>query len=318
MEFFKLGIDIGGTKIAYGLFNQDKELVYRYKSATDPNTSIDKFIQDVLRDIHSILEVNHLTKENLKGIGMGFPSYVNFEKGIVVCTSNMRNIHHFNAKNIFHIYFPNTQIIVDNDTNLAALAEHRYGAGKGLKNFLYTAISTGLGSGLIINNQIYRGDYGGAGESGHMIINPGNGILCGCENQGCFMSYTSGSMIVEHVKNEIQKGKETIMSDMVNGNLEKITAEHLNLAFQQGDPLAEEMLDQIGHYLGIYIYNIFMCLNFKTYVFGGGMTYFGPPLFDRIKNTFHRYNHQKDQEIQIKIAELGEDFGIIGAAEILD
>lgn len=318
MKKFKLGIDIGGTKIAYGLFNDEKEIIYRYKTLTDPHTSIEQFVDDVLCTISLILKNNGLTKENLTGIGMGFPSYVDFDKGLVVFTSNMTNLNHFYARDTFQAHFPDSQILVDNDTNLAAIAEHRYGAGKGIKNFLYTAVSTGIGSGFIINNQIFRGDYGGAGESGHMIITPDKGIECGCENLGCFMSYASGSMISKHIANQINKGEHSIMIDMVDGNLEKITAEHLNLAFRSGDKLAEKMLDQIGFYLGIYIYNMFMSLNFNTYILGGGMVNFGEPLFKRIKETFDRYNHQKDQIIHIKNAELGNDFGIIGAVELLD
>ena len=230
----------------------------------------------------------------------------------------MINLNHFYARDTFQEYFPNSQILVDNDTNLAAIAEHRYGAGKNLKNFLYTALSTGIGSGFIINNDIFRGDYGGAGESGHMIINPEKGIQCGCENNGCFMSFASGSMIVKHIANELRNGRQSIIAEMVGGDFEKITAEHLNLAFTQGDPLAEQMLDQIGYYIGLYVYNMFMSLNFNTYIFGGGMVNFGEPLLERIQKSFDHFNHQKDQIIHLKKAELGNDFGIIGAVELLD
>lgn len=318
MNKYKVGIDIGGTKIAYGLFNHKKEIIYRHRRPTNPATTIEEFVKDLVGDIEFVLKANQLTKDNLQGIGMGFPSYVDFQQGLVVFTSNMTNLNHFHARDTFQKYFPNSQILVDNDTNLAAIAEHRYGAGKGLKNFLYTALSTGIGSGFIINNDIFRGDYGGAGESGHMIINPQKGIQCGCENSGCFMSFASGSMIVKHIANEIHNGRQSIMTEMVDGDLKKITAKHLHLAFIQEDPLAAQMLDQIGYYIGLYVYNMFMSLNFNTYIFGGGMVNFGEPLLERIQKSFNHFNHQKDQIIYLKKAELGDDFGIIGAVELLD
>ena len=103
---YKLGVDIGGTKIAYGLFDKDKQLVYSYKCKSDSNTTKEKFLVDVLRDIENILDTNNLTKGDLKGIGMGFPSYVDFENGIVVNTSNMTKINDFHARDPFqlHIY----------------------------------------------------------------------------------------------------------------------------------------------------------------------------------------------------------------------
>lgn len=314
---YRLGIDIGATKIAYGLFNEDRVIVYQYKSITNANANPEEFERAILQDIDDILKRNSLAKDDIAGIAMGFPSYVDFEKGEVVFTSNMANLHHFYARDAFQKHFPYTKIVVDNDTNLAAIAESKYGAGRGFKDMLYTALSTGLGSGFIINNNIFRGSYGGAGESGHMIIMPEQGISCGCGNTGCFMSYTSGSMIARHAKKAIAEGEKSVMADLAQGDLDKITAEHLNTAYQMGDKLAEKLLDQMGYYLGIYIYNMFIGLNFNCYVFGGGLVNFGDAIMDRIRDSFNKFNHQKDQEVFFKVAELKNNFGIIGAAELL-
>ncbi|MEG0585607.1 MAG: ROK family protein [Christensenellaceae bacterium] len=315
---YTMGIDIGGTKIAYAIFDQERVIVYRYKTPTNANANPKEFEETVAKDINHILLQFGIEKSDLKGIAMGFPSYVDFEKGEVVFTSNMPNLRHFKAKEVFEKRFPGIKIMVDNDTNLAAIAEHAYGAGRGYKNFLYTAISTGIGSGFILNDQIYRGSYGGAGESGHMLITPDVGVKCGCDNAGCFMSYCSGSMIVRHAAQKINAGRQSIMSDMVDGHLEKLTAVHLNEALQKKDALAEELVDQMGYYLGIYIYNMFIGLNINCYVFGGGMTRLGKPLFNKIIETVERYNHQEDQKIYYKMAELGDDFGVIGASLLLD
>lgn len=318
MISYKVGVDVGGTKIAYGLFDENNQLVLRHKSKTNADAFPDELVDTITADIDGLLEKAGAPRKALKGIGLGFPSYVEFDKGEVLFTTNMPNIHNFAAVEAFTKRFPDTQVLVDNDTNLAVIAEHKYGAARGFKHVVYTSLSTGVGSGYIINNEIFRGSYGGAGESGHMLITPDKGVMCGCKNRGCFMSYTSGSMIIKHIINEIERGTKTIMTDMVNGDLSRLNARHLNDAYGKGDALAIKMLDQMGFYLGVYIYNTFIQLNINCYLFGGGMLAFGDALMDRIKATVNRYNHEKEQKIYYKLAELGNDFGIIGAAEILD
>ena len=132
------------------------------------------------------------------------------------------------------------------------------------------------------------------------------------------MSYSSGSMISKHVVSAILNGRKTVMYDMVQGDLGKINGEILNNAFIQGDELAVEMLDQIGKYIGIYVYNLFMVFNINCYVFGGGLLNLGQPLFDKIRSSLNKYYKDDEYEIALIKAQLGNDFGIIGAVELLD
>jgi glucokinase len=318
MRRLYIGVDVGGTKIAYGLFNENKELMCRHRTATDPYVFPDEFGNQLVSDIDSIVARNGYSLQDLKGVCIGMPSSVDFNNGIVLWTSNMINLKRFHAREYFSNRLPGVEIIIDNDTNLAAIAEHRRGAGRGYDHIIYTALSTGVGSGFIINNQLFRGTYGGAGESGHMIITPDEGIECGCGNRGCIMSYSSGSMVSKHVVNAILNGRKTMMYDMVEGDLSKINGEILNDAFRQGDDLAIEMLAQIGKYIGIYVYNLFMAFNINCYVFGGGLLNFGQPLFDSIRSGLNKYYRDAEHEIIFKTAELGNDAGIIGAVELLD
>lgn len=318
MREYILGIDVGGTKIAFGLFNSQRVIVYYRKIATKKDATPDEMTQILSHEIDDILHCNNLTPDDLKGIAAGFPSYVDFARGVIVFTTNMVNLKNYHAKKALSERYPGVEIIIDNDTNIAALAEHRLGAGCGFDHMLFTAVSTGVGSGFIINNQLYRGAYGGAGESGHMLITPDQGIECGCENRGCFMSYTSGSMIMRHARLALEAGEKSLLSDLVDGDLDLLSAAHLNTAYCKNDPLATRLLDQIGYYLGVYVYNMFIGMNFNCYVFGGGMVQFGDALFDRIRATFDRYNHAKDQEIYLKPAEVGEDCAVLGAALLFE
>ena len=180
---------------------------------------------------------------------------------------------------------------------------------------IYCPVSTGTSAGIIINDHIFRGSYGFSGEAGHMLITPDEGVLCGCENKGCFMSHTSGSMIVRHIRQRIIAGDQTIMVELA-GAPEKITAKHIEDAAKMGDALACWAIDHMAKYLAVWVYNMYSLLNINCFVFGGGLTKFGGMLFDPIRSYFDSYNHN-DMPVYFKFAELGDDFGIIGAAQLL-
>ena len=208
-------------------------------------------------------------------------------------------------------------ILIDNDTNVAALAESAMGAGQGFPHMVYVAISTGLGTGFIINGDLFRGSYGGAGESGHMIITEGKGLTDGCGNPGCFMSYACGAYIVKHARIAIESGVQSSMADMVD-NLEDLTAKHLSEAYKQGDSLAEKLVKQLIHYYALHIYNLFIAFNINCYVCGGGLTNMGDFLLEGIQAEVDKLNKQENQKVYIKKAALGGDMGLIGCGIALD
>lgn len=180
---------------------------------------------------------------------------------------------------------------------------------------LYCPVSTGISSGIIINNQLFRGSYGWSGESGHMLVTPGSGIACGCGNQGCLMSYCSGGMIVKHIQQWIDEGEETLMVQLA-GSPEKINGHHICEAYDLGDSMAQKAVEQMAQYMGVWLYNLYLILNINCFVLGGGLLNFGDRLFKRVREIFDEYN-QDDMPVYIKYAKLGDDFGIIGAAELL-
>jgi glucokinase len=217
----------------------------------------------------------------------------------------------------------NTRVIIDNDAHTAAIAEHRHGAGRGFENMLYCPVSTGISTGIIINGKIFRGRYGWAGESGHMIVTPGDGVECGCGNQGCLMSWCSGSMIVRHIKRWIEAGEKSRITDIAGDD--ELNCNHLACAYNEGDALARRAIAQMVRFLGIWTYNLYVTLNINCFVFGGGLLKLfrslmvdGKPgsLLDAMKEVFDGYN-KNSMPVYFKEAELGDDFGIIGAAELL-
>ncbi len=317
MRRFTVGIDVGGTKTAYGVYDSERNLVAKRRQPSNPELSAEAFFDGIAATVGELMAECGITEEDLRGIGIGLPSYIRFEDGYILKTSNLTNIKDFAAKDYLHDKLGrNLRIILDNDSHAGALAEHRHGAGRGFENMLYCPVSTGISSGIIIGGRLFRGRYGWSGESGHMIISPDDGVLCGCGNRGCLMSWCSGSMIVRHIQNWIRAGETTVMTQLA-GCAENISCETLDEAWTAGDALAKRAVEQMAKYMAIWVYNLYVTLNINCFVFGGGLLRMGDKLFGRMRELFDAYNQDDKHPVYFRHAELGDDFGIVGAAELL-
>lgn len=309
MGKYRIGVDVGGTKVAYGLFDAGNYPLSRHEHASPIDIDGPGISDLLIEGIHHVLQSNQLTLSDLEGVGVCMPSYILFDEGYIFLTSSLTNIRDFAMRPYLEARL-GVPIVLDNDSNCAALAEHRFGAGRGCRDMVYMAVSTGLGSGLILNNELFRGSYGWAGETGHMLITPDEGLECGCRNRGCFMSWSSGRFFPKHIARLAEKQPTSMdLNGPLNGRV-------LLEACKRGDPVAMAVLEQSAYHIGLCVYNIWQVLNVKTYVFGGGLVHFGDMLFDRIRATFDRYNHV-DVAVEFKTAQLKQDFGIIGAAELV-
>mgnify|MGYP002508718300 CR=1 FL=1 len=304
------GIDAGGTKVAYGLFDREGNLLDKYQHPTDIQADGPAFSEQLIKTINEILKEHQTTLEEVYGVGICMPSYIRFEKGYIHMTSAMVNIKDFAMRDYLEERL-GVKVILDNDSNAAALAEYRRGAGRGCENMVYMAVSTGIGSGIIINRNLFRGSYGWAGESGHMLDTPDAGIMCGCGNYGCFMSQISGRNLPKRLSIRMMEGKESLLSQA-----EKLNGEALLKAYEAGDELAKEQIEHMAHHLAVCVYNVYQLLNINVFVFGGGLTNLGDVLFGRVREEFDRYDHIK-MPVEFRFAQLKTDFGIIGAAELL-
>lgn len=320
MKRYRIGIDVGGTKIAYGLFEEAGALVERRRLPTDCAAGQDAFTDAVSAEVRSLMASHGIEQQQMEGVALCFPSSVNSARGVVVFTPTIPSLQNFDARGMFARRLPGMRLMVDNDTNAAALAEHAYGAGRGYSHMLFTSISTGIGSGLILDGKLYRGAFGGAGESGHMIIEPGaKDVYCGCGNAGCFMGMASGGCVSKRVRDEVRRGADTAIGTLAGGP-DKITAVTIKQAYDAGDAYAAGLVRRMGRYIGLYLFNCFCLLNCNCYILGGGLVHYGPALLDIVRETFERYSgplRAPGDEIVIATAQTGDDMGIIGAAELL-
>lgn len=318
MMKYYMGIDIGGTKIAYGLFNAAKELVAKEKAPTDCNLEGAQFFLAVAQKIREYRDEIALDGGELAGVGIGITGFVDFERGALTRTASLPRLNHFAVVDFLRGELGgDLQIVLDNDCHCGALAEYRRGAGKGHRDMLYCPVSTGISTGIIIGGKLFRGSNGASGESGHMLADAQEGVRipCSCGNSGCFNSLGSGKAITAHVRNWLEAGEESIMP-MLAGGAEYITAVHISEAWERGDVLAQRAVSQMVHYLAIWIFDVYMLLNVDCIVFSGGLLAMGEKLIDRVIEEFEGY-HTNGFPVLFYQTELGVDSGLIGAVELL-
>ena len=314
---FSVGVDLGGTKIAFGLFDKDGKQVGKRKIYTDLSLDAGALMDEICREIHELCREFGVEPTALAGAGFGMPSIIDIKSGYIILTSAIPNLREYYAKRELETRLK-IPVFLGNDSHCAALAEHKFGAGRGFDNMLYVAFSTGIACGIILDGKLRRGAFGSAGETGHMLITPDEGEYCGCGNKGCFMSYASGRGINSHIKTWIKNGETTIMLEMAEGDPGKIDGRIIEAAYRKNDEMAVRAINQMAHYLSVLVYNLFIAFNVNCFVFGGGLTRFGKFFFDKVKAGFEHYLTSRPLgEIYFKIAELGSDFGIIGANQLL-
>lgn len=238
-HFYILGVDIGGTKIAVSLFSDNGTVI---ASGRIPN--MDREPDDVLHDIAEtakrLLEESGIPGIELKAIGVGSPSPLDFKRGIIMGPPNMKKWQDVHVGE-FLTEALKTRVFFDNDANASALAEWIFGSGEGADNMVYVTLSTGIGAGLILNGHLVRGETCDAGEVGHMILDA-NGPLCNCGLSGCWESFCGGRAIAQRLQKELA-GRPSSRVYQIAGSLENIDMKALSQAVREGDPYACHVWD---------------------------------------------------------------------------
>ena len=163
------------------MFDNERVLLRRTQFPADKDLAPEAFFDGIIDACLELMRDSGAEASDVRGIGVAMPSYVNYEEGRIVKTANLPLLKDFPARQYLKDRIGgNVRVLLDNDAHVGALAEHRYGAGRGFRDMLYCPVSTGISSAMIIDNKLFRGRYGWAGESGHMIVNPGQGVECGC------------------------------------------------------------------------------------------------------------------------------------------
>lgn len=317
MSAYRVGIDVGGTKLAYGLFDQEMNLLGRGQSPTDSKIPAEMAIDSIATDVDELLEKHNIKRSELEGVGACVPSYINAETGYIIYTTNLPTWNGLPMRDLMSEKF-GVPVQIDNDANAAALAEHHLGAGRGHRHMIYITVSTGVGGGIIINNKLFRGNHGMAGEIGHVLVSDTWGLKCGCGNRGCIESIASGPSMSAYAAWQIhKKGRKSKISDFAGDGT--ITGKDIAMAAADGDALAIETVEHAGKYLGRLFSSLYQTLDIDHIVYGGGAIKVSPLLMQEAEATFKEITKfAQAYPVTFVPAELGDNTGIIGAALLLD
>lgn len=310
---FAVGIDVGGTKIAAGLVNRAGDILHRYTTRAHSEQQPEVVIRAIEEAYRCLVEESRVKAAEIEAVGLGFPGNTNGPAGIVLVSSNLPAWSHFPLRDTL-IKRLGVPVVLDNDTNLGAVGEHRYGAGRGAWNMCYATFSTGHGIGIIMNNQLYVGHTGTAGEVGHVVIDIG-GPLCTCGKRGCIMAYACGIGISRMAYEQINAGADTLLRQMAPPDGQRIPGETVAAAAHQGDAVAREILGKAGYYGGVALSMVVEILNPELIVVGGGLTRIGPLLWDPMLAALREHTQPELWDsVRVVPWQLGDDLGIIGAA----
>ncbi|MFC1976665.1 ROK family protein [Chloroflexota bacterium] len=308
-----LGIDLGGTKILTAVVNNKGEMLARDHSITPAKEGQEAVVKSILESVGRALDQAHMSAADLTAIGLGAPGLSNPETGILFTSPNLPGWKDVPLRDIIEKEL-GRKVFIINDANAAALGEMYFGAGKGIRNFIYITVSTGIGGGIIIDGKIYTGSIGTAGELGHMVIN-NDGPQCNCGNRGCWETLASGTALAREARHRIKEGEATSILKYANGDLEKVNAEAIHEAAQAGDKLANDIIARLACYLGVGLANLINIFNPEVIVIGGGLSNIGDmllkPAFDEASRRAFRQSYQA---VRFASAALGRDSGVLGAA----
>lgn len=258
-----------------------------------------------------------LAGEKPTAIGVSFGGPVDFKTGTVRLSHHVPGWENIELQRLLESEFGATAS-VDNDANVAALGEHRFGAGQGYNSLLYITVSTGVGGGWILNGQPWRGTGGMAGEIGHTVVDP-NGPMCLCGKRGCVERLASGPYIAQQLKEWLQAepNQGQVLRTLVKDNLEDITAQLVSQAATQGDNLASQALEQAGWALGVAIGNTANLINPQRFVLGGGVTKAGERFWEVVRRVA-RETALPEVDFEIVPATLGDDAPLWGAVALAE
>lgn len=311
-----LGIDLGGTTIKFGILTLEGEVQEKWAIETNTLENGRHIVSDIVESLKHRLSLYGLTKDDFLGIGMGSPGAVDRTSKTV---TGAFNLNWADTQEVGSVIEKEVGIpfFIDNDANVAALGERWVGAGANNPDVVFVTLGTGVGGGVIADGNLIHGVAGAGGEIGHMIVDPENGFTCTCGNKGCLETVASATGVVRVARQlaEQYEGSSAIKAAIDNGDT--VTSKDIFIAAEDGDKFANSVVERVSRYLGLAAANISNILNPDSVVIGGGVSAAGEFLRSRVKKYFVTFAFpQVKKSTKIKIAELGNDAGIIGAASL--
>ncbi len=311
-----VGIDIGGTKLATVVADENANILYKTRKPTLAEKGPDYAIQLLFDMVDETVAAAGLKQEAISAIGVSCGGPLDTKTGVVYSPPNLPGWDALPLKARLEAEFqiPTT---IENDANASALAEWRFGGGRGYDIVLYMTMSTGIGGGLVVNGQIYHGANDSAGEVGHQILLP-DGPRCGCGKRGCLEALCAGPAIARRAQEAVQKSPKTALLKLTDGDARAIKSEHVLAAARDGDALALQLIEETAYYMGWGIANLLNILNPDIVLIGTIAMAAGDLLLQPIRETVAKMAMARPVDAaQIMPAQLGENLGDMAALALV-
>ncbi len=311
-EHYYLGVDLGGAKILAGVFGEDLKLLGKNKIRTKPERGFEEVVQRIARCVLELADDFDIKPEQMRGLGIGAPGSIS-QDGDIIFAGNLKwKDAPLKKKLEEKLKIP---VFIENDCNIAALGIYHKELKGVPENMVGIFLGTGVGAGLILNRQLYRGSHLTAGEIGHTVLDV-HGEKCNCGNRGCFELFASRSAIFRRIDKAIQAGEKSLLAMMSDGRMEDLRSGDLLKAMNRGDECVRKVVDEAAEYTGIAVANVVNLLNPDIIVLGGGiidaLEERMMPIIERVARE-HAFPGTEDS-FKVQSSKLGDDAGITGAA----
>jgi glucokinase len=301
-----IGVDLGGTSIKFALGTEDGKIIKEDKKPTDTAASKETILADLSTAIKQMTEYARSRGYQPVTVGLGSPGSVDVGSGFLMgATPNFLHWQNVEIKKVLEKE-TGLPVFVDNDANLMALAETRFGAGVGHHHIICLTIGTGIGGGIIIDNNLYRGYHCSGAELGHLSIEL-EGLPCNCGGRGCLEAYASATAMLRNFKN-LQEGMK------ISFSAEEMDVEYIFQLYRKNDAVARRVIEEASYYLGRGVATLINIFNPSLLIIGGGVAEAGEIYLSKVRETAYRYAMAKPREgVQIVAAKLGNKAGCLGA-----
>ena len=312
-EKYAVGVDLGGTNIKIGIVSDKGKLVKSISIKTEANCGPKTVIANIIKGVETILAKNKL---KIQGIGVGCPGVVSIKKGIVENAPNLPGWKNVKLGPIIKEKF-GYKVHLENDANAAAIGELMFGAGKKFDSFVMVTLGTGVGGGIVFNKKIFRGEFGAAGEIGHISIDV-NGPKCNCGSTGCIEAYAGNSYLKEQIRSELKDYPDSKVWKLIENDLSKVSPIIIQAASEKKDAYAKFVIERMGKQLGAALASLSNLLDISTFIIGGGVAGFGKPLLDSARKTIsERVLLSLRSRVLVIPAKLQNEAGIKGASSLV-
>ncbi len=311
---YTIGVDIGGMSVKVGLVDERGVIIANNRAKTEKEP--EKMVEILAGQINNLLKENNLTVKDVNGIGIGCPGTITGATGVIEYANNL-GWHKVPLGEMLKKYI-DVEVRISNDANVAALGEAIYGVAKDYNSAIMFTLGTGVGGGIILDKKLYEGNESKGAELGHTTLVL-DGEECTCGRKGCIEAYVSATALIRQTKQAMEQNKESKMWEFVGGDINKVDGRTAFETAKLGDKSAELVRDNYIKYLAESMMNMFNIFRPEAFILGGGVSAQGEYLTSRLKDycEVRHYGYQGTPKVEILIATLGNDAGIIGAAALL-